>query len=54
MNIQIATTIADKYWIPLSLEKFEMQEVDKRTNINSFQKRLNHNPNKRPHTNETV
>ena len=27
------TTIADKYWIPLSLEKFEMQEVDKRTNI---------------------
>ena len=27
------TTIADKYWIPLSLEKFEMQETDKRTNI---------------------
>ena len=27
------TTIADRYWIPLSLERFEMHETDKTTNI---------------------
>ena len=38
------TSIADHYWIPLSLERFEMQETDKRTIIKMISETIEPQP----------